>query len=153
MPHIHKLFDFVVSVFIVHKNRVLLIHHKKYDRWLPIGGHIELDEDPEQALYREIREECGLKVKILAAKPPIAHPGVKPVLTPSYVDVHAINRTHKHIAFVYFAKAATDKVILHEEEHYQFKWFRPQDLNNKKYALSKSIKFYCRMAFRRRNTK
>ncbi|MBP9865972.1 MAG: NUDIX domain-containing protein, partial [Candidatus Omnitrophica bacterium] len=54
-PHIHAQFDFVVSVFIIHKGRVLLVHHKSYDEWLPIGGHIEMDEDPEQALYREIK--------------------------------------------------------------------------------------------------
>ncbi len=47
MPHIHELYDFVVSAFIVHRGRVLLIYHKKYDEWLPIGGHVELDEDPE----------------------------------------------------------------------------------------------------------
>jgi len=41
-----------VSVFIVHRDKVLLIYHKYYNEWLPIGGHIELDEDPEEALYR-----------------------------------------------------------------------------------------------------
>ena len=90
MPHIHKLYDFVVTVFIVNRGRVLLIDHKKYDEWLPIGGHIELDEDPEMALIREIQEECGLKVRLLAGKPDIAHPGVKPIPTPSFVDVHRI---------------------------------------------------------------
>ena len=56
MPHIHDLYDFVVSAFIVHKGKVLLIYHKRYHEWLPIGGHIELDEDPQEALYREIKE-------------------------------------------------------------------------------------------------
>src|SRR3989338_7269162 len=122
MPHIHKLYDFVVSVFIVHKDKVLLIYHKKYNEWLPIGGHIELDEDPEIALYREIEEESGLKVRVLASKPAIAHKGVKPILTPSYVDTHRITKTHKHTAFVYFGIAGSDKVRLHEREHREYKW-------------------------------
>ena len=90
MPHIHDLYDFVVSVFIVHKNKILLVYHKNYQEWLPIGGHIELNEDPEQALYREIQEECGLKVKILAETPPIRHRGVKPIPTPSTTLGHII---------------------------------------------------------------
>ena len=49
MAHLHEKIDFTVSLFIVEKGKLLLIHHRKLDRWLPIGGHIELDEDPEQA--------------------------------------------------------------------------------------------------------
>lgn len=60
MPHIHERYDFVVNAFIVFNNKVLLVHHPKYDKWLPMGGHVELDEDPEEALFREIEEETGL---------------------------------------------------------------------------------------------
>ena len=42
---------------VVHEGKVLVIHHRKLDRWLPLGGHIELDEDPEQAALREAQEE------------------------------------------------------------------------------------------------
>jgi len=74
MPHIHKLIDYTVALFIRHKNKVLLIHHKKLDRWLPPGGHIELDEDPDQGLFRELEEETGLKkghFDLLTTKPSI----------------------------------------------------------------------------------
>ena len=60
MAHIHELIDFTVAIFVVHEHKVLIIHHRKLDRWLPLGGHIELDEDPEQAALREAREESGL---------------------------------------------------------------------------------------------
>jgi ADP-ribose pyrophosphatase YjhB (NUDIX family) len=146
-PHIHAQFDFVVSVFIIHKGRVLLVHHKSYDEWLPIGGHIEMDEDPEQALYREIKEECGLRVRILAHKPAINHPGVKALLTPSYMDVHRIDKVHRHIAFVYFGLARSARVRLHEREHKSFVWLKRSELKKKCYRLSKSIRFYCEKAF------
>jgi 8-oxo-dGTP pyrophosphatase MutT (NUDIX family) len=142
MPHIHRLYDFVVSVFIVHRNRVLLIDHKKYNEWLPIGGHIELDEDPETSLFREIREECGLPVRILAGKPAIGHAGVKPILTPSFVDVHRITGIHKHIAFIYFAVAKHDKVRLHEREHREYRWIAEKELCSKELKLTRSILFY-----------
>ena len=53
------------------------IHHpasmwgQAYNKWIPMGGHIELDEDVEAALYREIKEETGLQVEILSKKPDI----------------------------------------------------------------------------------
>lgn len=148
MSHIHDLYDFVVSVFIVHKNKVLLIYHKKYKEWLPIGGHIELDEDPEEALYREIKEESGLKVQILAQTPDIRHRGVKPLPTPSFVDAHRIDAKHKHVAFVYFGVSSTDKVKLHTREHKEFRWLSKNELKSPEFKLTRSITFYCLRALK-----
>ena len=148
MPHIHKIYDFVVSVFIVFEARVLLIYHKKYKEWLPIGGHVELDEDPEEALYREIQEECGLKVTILAPTPKIKHAGVKPLPTPSFMDSHKISKAHRHVAFVYFGVSASDDVHLHEREHREFRWASLKELKNPEYKLTKSIHFYCKEALK-----
>ena len=64
MPHIHKLIDFTVEVFIVHKHKVLLRRHDKYKKWLSIGGHIELHEDPVEAAIREVKEEVGHEPQI-----------------------------------------------------------------------------------------
>ena len=158
MSHIHALYDFVVSVFIVypstrkggvHQKRVLLVYHKKYREWLPIGGHIELDEDPEQALYREIKEESGMRVRILTKAPSIAHDGVKPIPTPSFVDAHKISRTHKHVAFIYFGVSKSAKVRLHTREHREYRWFRKKDLLDRRFGLTRSIRFYCREALKR----
>jgi 8-oxo-dGTP diphosphatase len=153
VPHIHDLFDFVISVFIVNKDRVLLVHHKSYDEWLPIGGHIELNEDPEEALWREVREECGLKLRLLQTKPAIAHPGVKPIAAPAYMDVHRISATHKHTAFVYFATSASDRVKLHTREHHSFRWFGASDLKERKYRVTKSIRFYANEALKAASSK
>ena len=54
MPHIHDLIDFTVDVFIVNNQRVLLIFHKKHNMWLQIGGHIELNEDPDEDLDTDL---------------------------------------------------------------------------------------------------
>ena len=68
MPHLHEKIDFTVEVFIVHKNRVLLRLHDKYRIWLSVGGHIELDEDPNQAAIREVKEEVGLDIELVDSR-------------------------------------------------------------------------------------
>ena len=50
---------FTVTGFIVHKNKVALHWHKHVKKWLPPGGHIEMDEDPISAVRREVKEETG----------------------------------------------------------------------------------------------
>ena len=55
MAHIHEKIDFTVAIFVVYDSKVFLIHHRKLDKWLPLGGHIELDEGPEQTALREAR--------------------------------------------------------------------------------------------------
>ncbi len=149
MPHVHELIDFTVSVFIVHDNKVLLIHHKKLNIWLPIGGHIELDEDPEQALFREVKEECGLEIEILANKPSIESPGTKFLYTPSFLDIHALPENHKHIALTYFAKSASDEFIYNKEEHHDIRWFGKEDLEKSEFSLIPAVKFYAKEAFKK----
>ncbi len=60
MAHLHEKIDFTASVYIVREGKVLLHKHKKLGIWLPPGGHIEPEEDPNQAALREAKEESGL---------------------------------------------------------------------------------------------
>jgi len=145
MSHIHELYDYTVTVFIVFEDSVLLVHHPRYNKWIPMGGHIELDEDVDTALFREIKEETGLEVEILSAKPSIESPGTKFMYTPNYVDVHEANAPHKHISFIYFAKAHTNNHVL-SDEHLAIHWVKESDLDGEAYNLSESVKFYCRQA-------
>ena len=68
MPHIHKKMDYTVEVFIVYKNKVLLRMHDKFNTWLSVGGHIELNEYPIEIAIREVKEEVGLEVEIIGGK-------------------------------------------------------------------------------------
>ncbi len=55
---------FTTSAWITNEaeDKVLLIHHRKLDRWLQPGGHIETeDQDFSLAALREALEETGLK--------------------------------------------------------------------------------------------
>lgn len=98
MPHIHELIDWTVVAYVVHKNKVLFVFHKELQKWLPLGGHIELDEDPDQALVREVKEESGIEeIEVLAPRITIEKaPERKFLYTPAYVDIHTINERHRH---------------------------------------------------------
>jgi ADP-ribose pyrophosphatase YjhB (NUDIX family) len=148
MPHIHELIDFTVEAFVVHAERVLLVYHRQLHKWLPLGGHIELDEDPEQALFREIAEESGLEVEILSQKPAQYFEGRKFLYPPVYLDVHPITSTHQHIGLVYFAKAASDQVTLAAAEHEAIRWFSEAELRDPAFDIQPDILFYADEALR-----
>jgi len=149
MAHINELIDFVVTVFIVYENKVLLVFHKKQQRWLPIGGHVELNEDPEQALFREIEEECGLEVEILSNKPNFTDQGRKALLTPNFLDIHDIEDKHKHVSLTYLARAKSSDIKLAEQEHDDIRWFAKEDLENPEFNITVDIKFYSKEALRK----
>lgn len=56
---------FASRAIILHENKILLLHTKKYDLYMLPGGRIENDETPEQACIRELEEETGFVGKIV----------------------------------------------------------------------------------------
>lgn len=147
MPHIHELYDFTITAYIVFDDRVLLVHHPKYGKWIPVGGHIELNEDPEEALQREIAEETGLDFDVIGERPSIESPEVKFLITPAYVDVHEANPPHKHISFIYFVRAKGDDFSL-SAEHTDMRWFSRDELADPIYGLTPAVQFYASQALR-----
>ncbi len=149
MPHIHELIDFTISAYVVFKDRVLLIDHKLLKKWLPLGGHIELDEDTDVALIREVKEESGLDVEIIAEIPNLKQKGTKFLYTPEGINMHDINKTHKHIDLIYFCLAKTGKISLAVEEHNNIRWFTKADLDDPLYKLEPSVKHYGKQALQK----
>lgn len=50
-------------------DQVLLLHHRKLDRWLQPGGHADGDENTARVAEKEAREETGLKsISLLQGK-------------------------------------------------------------------------------------
>src|SRR3974377_1255924 len=60
---------FTVSGFLVEGDRTMLHWHKKLQLWLPPGGHIDPDEDPIQAVERDVREETGIAAEVVPHVP------------------------------------------------------------------------------------
>jgi 8-oxo-dGTP pyrophosphatase MutT (NUDIX family) len=146
MAHIHEKIDFTVAIFVVQRDRILLIHHRKLDRWLPLGGHIELDEDPEIAALREAKEESGLDVELLGERPPTTEAGTRALIAPRFLDIHRITDTHEHIGMIYWARPRNGSLTLSETEHHDIRWCSAADLDTLHPPMSNAVKWYCRKA-------
>ncbi len=149
MPHLHKKIDFTVEVFIVHKNKVLLRRHDKYKIWLGVGGHIDLDEDPNQAAIREVKEEVGINIKLANKPAPNKYitKDYKELIAPEFLNRHRINKTHEHVTLVYFATAKSNKVVTNSrDKSTEWKWFTVNELNRNTYGIKRDIIFYAKQA-------
>lgn len=146
MAHIHEKIDFTVAIFVVQHGKVLLILHRKLGKWLPLGGHVELDEDPEAAALREAREESGLEVELLGERPPTTEPGTRALIAPRFLDIHRITDTHEHIGLIYWARPRNGSLALAEAEHHDIRWCSSEDLETLQPAMSNAVKWYCRKA-------
>jgi 8-oxo-dGTP pyrophosphatase MutT (NUDIX family) len=154
MAHLHEKIDFTVEVFIVYKNKVLLRRHEKYDIWLSVGGHIELDEDPLEAAIREVKEEVGLDIKLIGNKKGekgdggIENKGYKDLIPPKYLGRHPAGGIHEHLTFVYFATTNTDQIheAINDEEKAEVCWVSKEELE--KMDIVPNVLFYAQEALK-----
>lgn len=100
--------------------RVLLLHHKKLDRWLQCGGHGEAGETSGEAVaLREAIEETGIRDLRLHERAP----------RPLDVDVHRIpargdEPAHDHLDLRYLVVAPREAIAARcVEETNDVRWF------------------------------
>lgn len=148
MAHIHEKVDFTAEVFIVFENKVLIRKHDKYNLWLSIGGHIELDEDPNQAAVREVKEEVGLEIVLWDGNVQLwgVFHGNKQLIPPVAMNRHRINETHEHVSMIYFGRSLSDVVTIEYEgdRSDEWRWVSHEELDL--LDLREDTRFYARMA-------
>ncbi|MDO8428754.1 MAG: NUDIX domain-containing protein [Candidatus Diapherotrites archaeon] len=122
---------FTAGTFIVHQSKVLLILHRKLNKWLPPGGHVDENELPDQCALREAKEEVGLKIKLIsfANHLPKKFKTTKVLVQPFHVNVHQISKNHEHVGFVFFGKPiGKPKIKMNKKEIVKASWFSEKDL-------------------------
>lgn len=133
MPHIHEKIDFTASALIVHNDKILMRKHDKYAIWLFPGGHIELDEDPNEAVTREAKEEVGLDIELVAPQHycDMADDDSHELIPPLFINRHDINNTHEYIDLMFLAITNTDKIAPEEGESTEnIVWMSEEDIQN-----------------------
>jgi 8-oxo-dGTP diphosphatase len=149
MSHIHTKpgqHDFTSSAFIVRldgdKPKLLLHMHKLLGKLLQPGGHVELTENPWQAVLREITEETGYKLQQLKVLQPkdrlkkLNHADLHPM--PVCQNTHNFSDTHKHTDSAYaFSADSLPAGKPASGESKKFNWVDIDELNK----LSKDVIF------------
>lgn len=156
MAHTGKKLDYTINCFIVKDNKVLLIYNTKYGMWLAPGGHIEPEENYEDALFREIEEETGIKkIELTLIDPRNSipkrnifddNPNGRSLISPTFSDVHEASVGHLHIAFRFFLMTKSDAQGSSDESVVKHKWLSEKELESKKYHLKKAVKYYAKYA-------
>jgi 8-oxo-dGTP diphosphatase len=122
--------DLVVTGYIFNYDKLLLIHHNKLNLWLPVGGHIKLNETPDDALLREIKEETNLDVKIISKNEVPLEGNVKRILAiPFHVDVHSVS-DHDHCSFFYICQTLNPELLQINKELKDYRWVSKSDLDD-----------------------
>ncbi len=106
------------SVLMQRRSKHVLTYANKYD--ISVAGHVDADEQPLQAMLREIREEAGIDLtnRIILPEGPIyvAEEG-------RYAKGNAW--LHNQLVYMYFAVLNTTEVTVHpnDDEVSSFEWW------------------------------
>ena len=140
MPHIHTKpgeHDMTVSAYIVRMQDdvpLVLVHmHRKFQKLMQCGGHIELNESPWASVAHELLEETGYRLDELSVLQPTSKPInldsaiVHPV--PVSMKTHRVNGDHLHSDLVYaFVAGSVQQRMPAEGESEDLRWLSIDEL-------------------------
>lgn len=107
------------------KDKILFIHHKKLNKWLFVGGHIEANEDPEHAVLREVKEETNLDVELVGNR----YPREEDFIVPFALQKNKVKENHIHMDIFYIAiDKETSKLKEKEDEVLGTRWFSKEEI-------------------------
>jgi 8-oxo-dGTP pyrophosphatase MutT (NUDIX family) len=111
------------SAWILSPDRgsALLTHHRKLDRWLQLGGHVDGEPRIEAAALREAQEESGMSQFAFEAV------GGEQ-LVPLDLDVHTIpargsEPRHEHWDLRFLLRALPGQQLVQSPESNDLRWF------------------------------
>lgn len=118
------------TVYILEDKRVLLIYHKKLQKWLPPGGHLESNELPSEGAIREAREETGLDIELIPQENIWILPRwngrsfERPYMCLlEHIPEHNGHPAHEHIDFIYLGRPIGGSLKHNGDETDGLCWF------------------------------
>ncbi|HEV3245138.1 MAG TPA: NUDIX domain-containing protein [Candidatus Paceibacterota bacterium] len=152
MAHIHDKIDFTASVYIVHDNKILLHKHKLLHIWLAPGGHVELDEDPNETALREAKEETGLDAQLVGEAHSYDSPfNARELIPPKFLNRHFFDQshTHEHVDLCYFARPISDISNARPElENGELRWFTKEELEKNDFGIVPDVRAHALAALK-----
>ena len=124
-------FSLVCSGYLVEDGKVLLVHHRGFDKWVPPGGHIEAGDTFSDTVAREVFEETGLEVEVLSTTPALLDDdNATPLPGPFYVDLEREGFRFPSITQFFYVrrKDRSSSVLAQVEEVFDVRWFDASEL-------------------------
>jgi ADP-ribose pyrophosphatase YjhB (NUDIX family) len=111
----------LISYFaVVHEDNILLVDHKNAQRWLPAGGHVEVDEHPRATVARELYEELGIQISMDDVEPP---------LMVTCTETVGLTAGHTDVSLWYVVNADMAALITFDASEFNaVRWFKFQDV-------------------------
>lgn len=128
--------QFTVSVWLVTRStpkKVLLVHHKKYNKWIQPGGHVEQFENPGEAAIRETKEETGVDLGLILTNGKQTKDLVTKFLRlPDFlleqrIDAYADQPEHFHIDLQYIVEVEEQELKFSISESHGVGWFTKEE--------------------------
>lgn len=154
MPHIHiepGQHDTTVSMYVVLKSnqpKFLLHMHRRFNKLIQLGGHIELDETPWQSVAHEIREEAGYLLDELAVLQPsptkiqVEHSVVHPL--PFLVNTFKAGDVHYHDDLCYvFTATELPKNKFADGESADLRWLTIDEIQSADQDIPQDVRDIC----------
>jgi 8-oxo-dGTP pyrophosphatase MutT (NUDIX family) len=116
------------------RQRCLLTHHRKLDRWLQLGGHADGQWRVDEVALREAREESGMAhfefVRINGALMPL---DIDVHEIPERCDTHGnvVEDAHEHYDVRFLLRARSEEEICVSDESHDVAWFTPQEVRER----------------------
>lgn len=119
--------DFTATAYLIENQKVLLIYHKKLEKWLPPGGHIEENETPPEAAQREVLEETGFKFEFISQENIVIQRATARSLERPYmclleeIPAYGDTPSHQHVDFIFVGKPI-GSIGVHSHSYRWFGW-------------------------------
>lgn len=133
----HLKRDFTATGYVVNpaRTKILVIFHKKLQKWLPAGGHMESNELPHEAALREVFEETGVMARIVSDDPNMGLMGKVDCQIPRPYSVlyqiipqNSKDVEHIHVDFVYAMEADESELKCQLEEVSRVEWLTKDEI-------------------------
>jgi 8-oxo-dGTP pyrophosphatase MutT (NUDIX family) len=128
----------VTTIYLVHDSRVLLSWNKNMQTWIPVGGHVDLGETPEEAIIREVAEETGLEFEFLKSAETLQKGDVKEIY-PHHIQIEKVPHHGKHINVVFVGKCSEVTAAVATDEGEKLHWFSKEELVKRKSEFLESV--------------
>ncbi len=129
----------VTTIYLVRENKeVLLTWNKNINTWIPVGGHIDPGETPEEAIKREVEEETGFEFDFIH-QPITESKGLVRVLKPNRIQIERVPHHNLHMNIVFYGKCKSYNDKSETDEKEKLKWFSQSDLDEIKDKMLENV--------------